>query len=249
MNKSSFFIVGKHAVIEALKNPNRKVIRLFLTEESKKTIHREYQKINLLKDVKIHFKTRKELDNYTTREQLMHQSYVAEVEQLENYPLKDFIKENKKNLTLVCLDEVTDPRNIGSIIRSAAAFKIDGLIVKERSFPDKSKLLYKAASGAMEYLNIFKVSNINTALKFLKNNNFWIYGFDTSAKKNFSEIQWNGNNVLMFGSEGFGMRPHTIKNSDFLVKININNKIESLNISNSAAIVFHYISYLKKNVK
>ena len=249
MNKSSFFIVGKHAVIEALKNTNRKVIRLFLTEESKKTIHREYQKINLLKDIKIHFKTRKELDNYTTREQLMHQGYVAEVEHLENYPLKDFIKENKRNLNFVCLDEVTDPRNIGSIIRSAAAFKIDGLIVKERSFPDKSKLLYKSASGAVEHLNIFKVSNINSTLKFLKSNNFWIYGFDSSGKKNFSEVKWNGNNVLMFGSEGFGMRQHTIKYADFLVRIDINKKIESLNISNSASIVFHHLSYLKKNVE
>jgi len=245
MNKSSFFIVGKHAVIEALKNPNRKVIRLFLTEDSKKTIHKEYQKTNLLKDIKIHFKTRKELDNYTTRDQLMHQGYVAEVEQLENYPLKDFIKEKKKNLTFVCLDEVTDSRNIGSIIRSAAAFNIDGLIVKERSFPDKSKLLYKAASGAVEHLNIFKVSNINSTLKFLKSNNFWVYGFDSSGKKNFSEVKWNGNNVLMFGSEGFGMREHTIKYADFLVRIDINKKIESLNISNSAAIVFHHLSYLK----
>ena len=249
MKKSSFFIVGKHSVIEALKNSNRKVLRVFLTEESKKTIHREYQKINLLKDIKIHFKTRKELDNYTTREQLMHQGYVAEVEHLENYPLKDFIKENKRNLNLVCLDEVTDPRNIGSIIRSAAAFKIDGLIVKERSFPDKSKLLYKSASGAVEHLNIFKVSNINSTLKFLKSNNFWIYGFDSSGKKNFSEVKWNGNNVLMFGSEGFGMRQHTIKYADFLVRIDINKKIESLNISNSASIVFHHLGYLKKNVE
>jgi|TARA_B110000003_G_C16519667_1_gene484471 23S rRNA (guanosine2251-2'-O)-methyltransferase len=246
MNKSSFFIVGKHAVVEALKNPKRKVIRLFLTEESKKTIHREYQKINLLKDIKIHFKTRKELDNYTTHEQLLHQGYVAEIEQLENNQLKDFIKENKKDLTFVCLDEVTDPRNIGSIIRSAAAFKIDGLIVKERSFPDKSKLLYKSASGTVEHLNIFKVSNINSTLKLLKNNNFWVYGFDSSGKKNFTEIKWSGNNVLMFGSEGFGMRQHTIKYADFLVRIDINKKIESLNISNSAAVVFHHLSYLKK---
>ena len=92
MNKSSFFIVGKHAVIEALKNPKRKVLRVFLTEESKKNIHRENQRKNLLQDVKIHFKTKKELDNYTTREQLMHQGYVAEIEHLEKLALKDFIK-------------------------------------------------------------------------------------------------------------------------------------------------------------
>ena len=246
MNKSSFFIVGKHAVIEALKNPERKVLRLFLTEESKKTIHREYQKINLLKDIKIHFKTRKELDNYTTREQLLHQGYVAEIEHLENIALKDFIKENKKNLNFVCLDEVSDPRNIGSIIRSASAFNIDGLIVKERSFPKESKLLYKAASGSVEHLNIFEVSNINSTLKYLKNKNFWVYGFDASGKRKFTDIKWTGNNVLLFGSEGFGMREHTIKYADFLVKININKEIESLNISNSAAIVFHYLD-LKKN--
>ncbi len=249
MNKSSFFIVGKHAVIEALKNPKRKVLRVFLTEESKKTIHRENQKNNLLKSVKVHFKTKKELDNYSTREQLLHQGYVAEVEHLENYPLKEFIKQNKKNLNFVCLDEVTDPRNIGSLIRSAASFNLDGLIVKERSFPSESKLMYKAASGSLEYLNIFKVSNINTALKFLRENNFWIYGFDSSGKKNFTEVKWSGNNVLLFGSEGFGMRKHTIKYTDFLVKIDINKKIESLNISNSAAIVFHHLNFLKKNVE
>ena len=99
---------------------------------------------------------KKELDNYSTREQLLHQGYVAEVEHLESYPLKEFIKQNKKNLNFVCLDEVTDPRNIGSLIRSAASFNLDGLIVKERSFPSESKLMYKAASGSLEYLNIFK---------------------------------------------------------------------------------------------
>ena len=109
-------------------------MRVFLTEESKKNIHRENQKKNLLQDIKIHFKTKKELDNYTTREQLMHQGYVAEIEHLEKLILKDFIK-NKNNLTFACLDEVTDPRNIGSLIRSAASFNIDGLIVKERQFP------------------------------------------------------------------------------------------------------------------
>ena len=249
MNKSSFFIVGKHAVIEALKNSSRKVLRVFLTEESKKTIHREYQKINLLKDIKIHFKTKKELDNYTTRENLMHQGYVAEVEHLEKNTLKDFLKDNERQLNFVCLDEVTDPRNIGSIIRSAASFNIDGLIVKERSFPAESKLMYKAASGSIEHLNIFEVSNINSTLKFLKEKNFWIYGFDSTAKKNFTQIKWNGNNILLFGSEGFGMRQHTIKYADFLVKIDINQKIESLNISNSAAIVFQHLSYLKKNVE
>ena len=245
MNKSSFFIVGKHPVIEALKNKRRKVLRVFLTEESKKTIHRENQKKNLLEDIKVYFKTKKELDKYT-KEQITHQGYVAEVEHLDYPPLKEFII-NKDNLNLVCLDEVTDPRNIGSIIRSAASFNIDGIIVKERHFQDESKLLYKSASGCMELMNIFQVSNINSTIKYLREKNFWVYAFENGASKEITDIEWKGNNILLFGSEGKGIKTHTSKYADFNVRIDINNMVESLNISNSAAIVFHHINKNKKN--
>ena len=247
MNKSSFFIVGKHAVFEALKNNDRKVLRLFLTEESKKNIHRLSPKKNLLKDTKVYFKTKKELDKYCKNEGILHQGYVAEVEHLEKIELKEFIS-NKNNLTFACLDEVTDARNIGSLIRSAASFNIDGLIVKERHFPKESKLMYKSASGCIEHLNIFEVSNINTTLKYLRDKNFWVYGFDAKSDKDFTDVKWNGNNILLFGSEGSGIKQHTNKYIDFSVQININKNIESLNISNSAAIVFHHLSYMKKRV-
>ena len=245
MNKSSYFIVGKHPVIEALKNNNRKVLKLFLTEESKKTIHRVSPKKNLIKDLKVFFKTKKELDNYCKNENILHQGFVAEVEKLEYIELKSFIRKNNK-LNLACLAGATDPRNIGSIIRSASAFNIDGLIVRERDFPVTSKLMYKAASGGTEHLNIFIVSNINSTLKSLRENNFWIYGFDGSGNKDLKEIKWEGNNVLVFGSEGYGMKKHTEKYLDFTIKIEINNKIESLNLSNSASIVFHHINSNKK---
>ena len=245
MNKSTFFIVGKHAVIEALKNPYRKVLRVFLTEESKKIIHRESPKKNLLKNIKIFFKTKKELDNYCKNEGILHQGFVAEIEDLEKLELKEFIKK-KNNLTLVCLNEVTDPRNIGSIIRSAASFNIDGLIFKERHYPSNSKLMYKTSSGSIEHINIFTVSNINTTLKYLRENNFWVYGLDSNSKEDFSKIEWKGNIVLLFGSEGYGIKKHTEKYTDFLVKIKISEKIESLNVSNSAAIVFHHINKHKK---
>jgi len=106
--------------------------------------------------------------------------------------------------------------------------------------------MYKSASGCMEHINIFKVANINSTLKNLRENNFWVYGFDPLGKKNFTQIDWKGNNILLFGSEGFGMKQHTSKYTDFLVRIEINKNIESLNISNSAAIVFHHIKYLNK---
>tara|TARA_Y100000817_G_C16707144_1_gene477602 strand:+ start:97 stop:837 length:741 start_codon:yes stop_codon:yes gene_type:complete len=244
MGNSSFFIVGKHAVIEALKNPKRKVLRLFLTEESKKTIHRNSPRKNLLKDQKIYFKTKKELDKYSKNDGIQHQGFVAEVEHLEKVELKSFIK-NKFNSTLVCLDEITDPRNIGSIIRSAASFNIDGIVIKQRLYPSESKLMYKSASGAVEAIQIFDVANINTTLKYLRENNFWVYGFDSNSEKDFTRIEWKGNKVLLFGSEGYGIKMHTKKYTDFLVKINIDKKIESLNVSNSAAIAFHYINSKK----
>ena len=248
MKKTTFFIVGKHAVVEALKNPRRKIEKVFLTEDAQKNLNRENQSLNLFKNTHVFYKSRRELDNICGRDEIAHQGLVAEVEQLDEYSLKDFVKEtNKKNINFIALEEVTDPRNIGSIIRSAASFNIDGIIVKDRSFPDKSKLLYRSASGGTEHINIFKESNINTSLKYLKTQNFWISAFDVSAKKNFTEHKWEGKNVLLFGSEGFGLKHQTLKNSDFRFRVDISKSVESLNISNTVAIVCHHINYsLKK---
>jgi len=248
VKKSTFYIVGKHAVVEALKNPKRRVVRVFLTEDSKKKIHKENQHINLLKNLSVFYKTKKDLDKYCSREGITHQGMVAEIEHLDNVNIKEFVNENKNrnNINLVALDDVTDPRNIGSIIRSAASFNIDGIIVKERSYPSDSKLLYKSASGCTELINIFQVSNVNTTLKYLKSKNFWVSGFDSEAKKDFTNHNWKGNNILLFGSEGYGLNYQIKKNSDFLFRININEKVDSLNISNSASVVFHYLSTIKE---
>jgi 23S rRNA (guanosine2251-2'-O)-methyltransferase len=242
MKKTTFLIVGKHAVLEALKNPARKIERIFLTEDAQKKLNRENQNLNLFKKTPVFYKSRRELDNLCGRDETSHQGLVAEVEQLDEITLKEFILENRKNnLNLIALEEVTDPRNIGSIIRSAVAFNIDGIIVKERSFPSKSKLLYKSASGGAEHIKIFKVSNVNTALKFLKSKEFWVSTFDISAKKDFTKHDWKGKNILLFGSEGFGVKTKTLENSDFRFKVEMNNNIDSLNISNTVSVVCHHI--------
>ena len=247
MKKSAFLIAGKHAVTEALKNPRRKVLRIFLTEESKKNINSKNQDKYLLKDVKVFYKTKKELDRFCSKDEISHQGLIAEIEPLEEANIKEYLIQNseKKNITFAALEGVTDPRNIGSIIRSAASFNIDGIIVAERSYPSQSKLLYKSASGCIELLNIFEVSNINTALKYLKSKNFWISGFDSESSKDFTKHDWGGKNVLLFGSEGYGLKYQTKKNSDFLLRININKNVESLNISNSASIIFHYLDQIR----
>ena len=242
MKKTTFLIVGKHAVLEALKNPSRKIERIFLTEDAQKKLNRENQNLNLFKKINVFYKSRRELDNLCGKDETSHQGLVAEVEQLEEITLKEFIFENKRNnLNLIALEDVTDPRNIGSIIRSAVAFNISGIIVKDRSFPAKSKLLYKSASGGVEHIKIFKVANINTTLKFLKTKEFWISAFDISAKKDFTKHAWKGKNVLLFGSEGFGIKAKTLENSDFTFRVNMNDNVESLNISNTVSVVCHHI--------
>ncbi len=250
MKKTTFLIVGRHAVIEALKNPKRKVHRLFITEDALKKLNRDNQKKDLLKKVHVFYKSKREIDNLCGKEDLSHQNIVAEIENLDELNIKEFLKNNKKeNLNFLVLEEVSDPRNIGSIIRCAVSFELDGLIVKDRSFPFKSKLLFKSASGGMEYLNIFKVSNINTTLRFLKTKGFWVSGFDTKSNKDFTDNKWTGKNVLLFGSEGFGLNKNTITNSDFMFKIKISNQMESLNIANSVAIVCHHINKVINNKK
>jgi 23S rRNA (guanosine2251-2'-O)-methyltransferase len=211
-------------------------------------LNSENQHLNLLKNINIFYKTKKELDKYCSRDKIKHQGLVAEIEHLETFSIKDFVNNNsnRNDMNLIALEEVTDPRNIGSIIRSAASFNMDGIIVKERSYPAESKLLYKSASGCIELINIFEVSNINTVLKYLKSKNFWISGFDSKNKKDFTQHDWTGNNVLLFGSEGYGLNYQTKKNSDFLFRININKKVESLNIANSASIIFHYLNANKE---
>ena len=250
MKKTTFLIVGKHAVLEALKNPSRKIERVFLTEDAQKKLNRENQNLNLFKKLNVFYKSKKELDNLCGRDETAHQGLIAEVEQLEEITLKEFIIQNENNnINFIALEDVTDPRNIGSIIRSAVAFNMDGIIVKERSFPSKSKLLYKSASGGTEHIKIFKVSNVKTTLKFLKTKNFWISAFDISAKKDFAKNNWKGKNVLLFGSEGFGIKAKTLENSDYKFRVNINDNIESLNISNTVSIVCHHIFQLLSNKK
>ena len=248
MKKTTFLIVGRHAVTEALRNPKRKVHRLFITEDALKKLNRDNQSRNLLKNVHVFYKTKREIDNLCGKEDISHQNIVAEIENFDEMSLKEFLKNNeKKNLNFLALDEVSDPRNIGSIIRSAVSFNLDGLIVKERSFPFKSKLLFKSASGGMEYVNIFRVSNINTAIRFLKTKNFWVSAFDSKSNKDFTENKWQGRNVLLFGSEGHGLNKNTIANSDFVFKIKISDAMESLNISNSVSIVCHHINKIIDN--
>ena len=141
LSKSSQFVLKKNQLTPVWKTTQ------FWTF-SKKKLNKDNQDQDLLKKIKILYKTKKELDRLCSKEQISHQGLIAEIEHLKEANLKDYLKlkENKKNIIFIALEEVTDPRNIGSIIRSAASFKIDGLIVKDRHFPDESKRPWAVSS-------------------------------------------------------------------------------------------------------
>jgi 23S rRNA (guanosine2251-2'-O)-methyltransferase len=232
MKTGAFWIGGKHAVLSAIKNPKRKINKLIITEENQK----DFNLKNFNKKILIETKDKKEIDKIFISENILHQGVAAEIESIPTVELKEYLKSksNSKN-TLVVLDDITDQRNIGSIIRSCSAFNIDAVILLEKNYNPKNKMMYKSASGAMELVNIIPVSNITNALEVLKKNNYWVYGLDCNAKENIEDQKWSNQNVFVFGSEGDGLRRLVKENCDHLIKIQINKEIESLNVSNAVS--------------
>ncbi len=230
MKTGAFWIGGKHAVLSAIKNPKRKINKLIITEENQK----DFNPKNFNKKILIETKDKKEIDKIFISENIVHQGVAAEIESIPTVELKEYLKSNSKN-TLVVLDDITDQRNIGSIIRSCSAFNIDAVILLEKNYNPKNKMMYKSASGAMELVNIIPVSNITNALEVLKRNNYWVYGLDGNAKENIEDQKWSHQNVFVFGSEGDGLRRLVKENCDHLIKIQINKEIESLNVSNAVS--------------
>ena len=243
MKTGAFWIGGKHAVLSAIKNPKRKINKLIITEENEK----DFNPKNFNKKIIIEIKDKKEIDKIFINENIVHQGIAAEIESIPTIELKEYlkIKNNLKN-TLVVLDDITDQRNIGSIIRSCSAFNIDAVILLEKNYNPKNKMMYKSASGAMEIVNIIPVSNITNALEVLKKNNYWVYGLDGNAKENIEDQKWSNQNVFVFGSEGDGLRRLVKENCDHLIKIQINKEIESLNVSNAVSVTLGIFRLLQK---
>jgi 23S rRNA (guanosine2251-2'-O)-methyltransferase len=244
MKSGLFWIGGKHAVLSAIKNPKRKINKLIITQENQK----DFDSKNFNKKIITEIKDKKEIDKIFFSENIVHQGVAAEIENIPVIELKEYLK-NKSNTknTVVVLDDITDQRNIGSIIRSCSAFDIDAIILLEKNYNPKSKMMYKSASGAMELVNIIPVSNITNALEVLKKNNYWVYGLDGHAKENIEGQKWSKQNAFVFGSEGEGLRRLVKENCDHIIKIDINKEIESLNVSNAVSVTLGIFRLLDKN--
>ena len=232
-----FWIGGKNTVLEVIKhNPNR--IKQILYSQDLKIDRNNYKKIKFTRS------HNHEFEKIFKDSSFVHQGIAAQIKKTE-YENDKGIQNLTDNQNIVIIDNISDPRNLGSIIRTCVAFGVQILIL-EKGVNIDSYYLYKSASGATEHINFIKVSNINNAIRLLKKNNFFIYSSNLKSKKHLEEINFSENNCIILGSESKGVRQLVLKNSDETFKIAQTKNIDSLNVSNSAAIILNHLFQKKR---
>jgi len=232
-------IYGIHAVRAALLNTKRVHLELYITENNHEFASNYKSKIK-----KITILDHKEFKKLYGGEKAS-QGIVLKTTDFDRPALQQFMKNEKEDdkSVLLALDQITDPQNIGSIMRSCALFNCKGIIVAKDNAPDLTPSLYKAASGAAEIVNYFRVTNLKRSISELKKYGYWAYGFDSSEDSKSSNINFTKKSILVFGSEGKGMRDLVKKECDEIIKINMQQnkhyQIDSLNVSNAATIALY----------
>ena len=233
------YIYGKNAVKSSL-SLDSKIKFCYLQENfSDKEI------LNLLKDKKINIKKVSKVYLDKLFHNGVHQGIALEVEPYEYISLDEVLKicENKKDALLVLLDGLEDPHNLGAIIRTCDAFKVDAVIIPSSKSVSVTPTVIKIATGALDYVPVCRVSNLNYTIDTLKKRNFWIVASDGEAQTNYSDLDYKMNVALIIGSEGFGISKLTLKKSDFVVKINMLGHVNSLNASVAAGVILAMINY------
>jgi 23S rRNA (guanosine2251-2'-O)-methyltransferase len=235
-SKNSYYLYGKHAALAALNNPKRYIEHISCTNDifnAHKTLISSYTYKIVTSDF-----LSKLLEQNLKEHKGVHQGIIAKVKPIFSYSIKD-IDIKSPNSRIAILDQITDPQNIGAIIRSAAAFEINTIILPIDNSPEENSTIAKAASGALELIKIVKVTNLHTCMEYLKKHGFWIIGFTGKATEYFSDKLFSGKIAVVFGSEDKGMRRLVQETCDYLAKIPISDTIESLNVSNAASIIFY----------
>ena len=239
-------IAGTHSIFSALKNKNRKFHYLITTNTNLPKWKDEINKLRLKLD--IHVKTKEEMDKINNYKP--HQNVILITEPLQRISLDEFLSNHRSNnknpIRIILLDEVTDPQNVGAIIRSALAFNMNGLALSQKNSPQETSALNKASSGAIEKLQIIELSNMSREIKKLQKCDFSVYGLAGEGENDIYELEnETGNVALILGSEGKGLRRLTREQVDHLIKIPINNESNSLNVSNAASVAMFQ---LQKNI-
>ena len=221
---------GRHAVEAALDNPDRDVRKLFLTREAAATLV-------IPEGMPVQFCEVTDLARHVPKD-APHQGMVAEVAPLEELLLADVLDAGE-TATLLFLDQVTDPHNVGAIFRSAAAFDAVAVVTQDRHAPPESGVVAKAASGALELVPWIRVVNLSRALIEAAEAGYWRIGLAGEAEVLLADALTAGRNALVLGAEGEGLRHNVGEHCDQLAKLPISERMESLNVSNAAAIALY----------
>ncbi|MEE4453522.1 RNA methyltransferase [Novosphingobium resinovorum] len=223
---------GRHAVEAALKNPDRSHRKLWATREGVESLDGE-----LPSDFPVEWAQPADLARLVAKD-APHQGLVLECAPLDDMFLADVL-EGDPSRPVIVLDQVTDPHNVGAIMRSAAAFDACCIVTQDRHAPPESGTLAKSASGALEVLPWVRVVNLARALEEIAEAGYWRIGLDGAAEATLGEALPAGPVALVLGAEGDGMRHNIVQHCDAIAKLPISEAMESLNVSNAAAIALY----------
>ncbi len=251
-DKSNFredLIEGRNAVIEALKSDNGKTIeQIFIAEGSISGSSKVIIAMAKEKNIVVKRVDRRKLDKIS--ETGAHQGVIAQVTPYKYCEAEDILEYAKKKGEppfIIVLDEIEDPHNFGSIIRTAEICGVHGIIISKRRNVGITPAVYKSSAGAVEYMKICKVTNLNNIIEKLKKRNIWVYGADMNGQSYCFDVDFNGAVALVIGSEGRGISKSIKEKCDMLVKIPMYGNIASLNASVAGGILMYEI--LKQRIK
>jgi 23S rRNA (guanosine2251-2'-O)-methyltransferase len=240
-------LFGLHACLEALKNPKRGGHALFVSHKTFLSLDAEVQEsINQLT-------TPIFVENDEIEQRLspgdVHQGILLEVAPLPALALEDIVDSLEGSATVVILDQVTDPHNVGAILRSSAAFGVAALVMPLHHSAELNATLAKVASGALEYVPIVLVNNLKQAMDYLKTEGFWCVGLDERGTQTLNSFSFDGKTALVLGAEGKGLRRLTAETCDVLVSLPTGPVFQTLNVSNAAAVALYEIFCQSSNVQ
>ncbi|MFA4995504.1 MAG: 23S rRNA (guanosine(2251)-2'-O)-methyltransferase RlmB [Bdellovibrionales bacterium] len=236
-------IWGLHAARMAFLNPKRRISRLWLTEGGQKLFEKtvsEAREDGLLIRPDAKKMEREALDRITPPNSV-HQGIVIETEPLPEAELHDIISVDPAPDLILMLDQVTDPHNVGAIMRSAAAFGAGAVVMTERNAPSSTGVLAKAASGALDVTPMIHVVNLARTLDDLREAGYWCVGLAEEGEKNLNDLDLSGRTVLVLGAEGEGLRHLTRQKCDELARLPTQGPVGSLNVSNAAAVAMYEV--------
>lgn len=238
-NNGGVLLYGKHATISAIANPRRKINKILCTADNFAQV-REVCRKNQREEGLIEISERRDIEKMLPP-QAVHQGMAVLCSKLEDFSLEEICDalQDKTKATVMILDQVTDPQNVGTIIRSCVAFGCDALIMQDRNSPQETGAVAKAAVGMMEFLPIVRVTNLSRAIEKLKNCGFWVVGMDGYATQYIDSLDKNSKLAIVMGSEGKGMRRLVEETCDIAVKIPMSEKVESLNVATAASIILY----------